>query len=165
MLDLFMDLKTARDTHAVLGGVWDCRELSFENVAQRGKHPRLVPPKKFLYYTRPMRFVDLSAWTDLIDMGTDGLAQQAESARNAFDQFSRRHSDQLRRRREVVERAIGQTKQRIVELTQRLSQLLSALPPDQEAIDRLRGQIQAEQQRLKQLEEAKDNLDRGGGVL
>jgi hypothetical protein len=70
MVKFLRDFSVARAKCAVLAGVWDRRELPFEDQAQ---HPRLQPSKKLTYYANADDAVDLSQVWDWSKLGLGGL--------------------------------------------------------------------------------------------
>ena len=179
MIDLFADLDTARGEHAVLGGVWDYRELPFEDFSERHEHKRLEPSEKFLYHSEPYRWIDFSPLKQLASLGGGGVSQTVGAGWSAYQNNQRANDEVLRRKRREILRGIEQTNDEISRLERErdrleadLRRLRGEAEPDVDAInrvedqlDRTEDQLDVERARLAHLNESLSRLDRSRVIL
>ena len=161
MVNLFAHLSTAHAEHAVLGGVWDHRELEFEKISEKHKHRQLVPSKKFCYYADPFRRIDFSPFKGLASPGgAGGFVQTVTSGWANYDGHMDSNREELSRKRQKITKGIDDTKELISDLTKQLDRLLEAKIRDMSKIFDIRERIRKEQQRLRSLNESIRHLDR-----
>ena len=147
---LFSNMRIARSEHFVLGGVWDQREMPFED---RSEHKRLEPSEKFQYYfANPHRHVNFASLKQLASLG--GVGQSSGSTKNPYQGTLPEKSKQLSRERQKILSAITDTKDEIERYEQQLQALRAETQPDEGAIAHVEADLAAAKDRLNRLDAA-----------
>jgi len=147
---LFSNMRIARSEHFVLGGVWDQREMPFED---RSEHKRLEPSEKLQYYfANPHRHVDFTPLKQLASIGGAGLG--SGSGRNPYRDALPEESERLSRERQKILNSIADTEAEIGRYEQQLKDLRAETLPDDNAIADAEANLTAAEERLNRLEAA-----------
>ncbi len=154
MIDAFAQLNVARSEHAVLAGVWGHHELPFEDVHQKSQHRQLEPSKKFRYYANSGGGINFSAFKQSKSLGGGGWQQTVNSGWEKCRDIDQRKGDLINGKKREILNGIEKTNREISGLQQQLSSLQGEEEPDHGAISRTQDQLNAEKDRLDDLDDS-----------